>query len=132
MISQGTSLQHSTLQFLSETGCEPSPQPVRLQTNSSGDTSGGTALRSNFLGNAASSNNICTSASQILVCGSMTIHDQVIMGPHHNEKNKNNMMIVYTAKYIQFKGLSFISYFCLVFNVYVLSFCFKKNVVLCF
>lgn len=36
----------------------------RLQTNSSGDASGATAFRSNFLDNSASSNNIYTSASQ--------------------------------------------------------------------
>lgn len=92
-----------------EKGCEPSPQPVRLQTNSSEDASGTTGLRSNFLGNTASSNNICTTASQTLVCGSMIIHDQVIRGLHKNEKNKNNAMIVYTAKCIEFKELSFTS-----------------------
>lgn len=127
MISRGTSRNtlHCTAVSVRETG-DKSPRPVRLQTSSSGDAPGATALRSNFLGNAASSSNICTSASQTLVHGSMTIHDKVIMGPHRNEKSKNNAAVTDTAECIQCKGwsfiLSFISYFCLVFNVHIFSF----------
>ena len=85
-----------------ETGYEQSPQPVRLQTNSSGDASGSTALRSNFLANAASSKSIYISASQRPVHGSMTIHDKVSTGPRRNEKNKNDAGGVDTTKCIQF------------------------------
>lgn len=86
----------------------PFPRPARLQTNSPGDASGPTALPSNFLGNTASSNAIYTSASQTPVHGSMTAHDKVITGARRNEKNKNNAVVVDTAKCIQCKGIAFI------------------------
>lgn len=83
----GSLTQHSSLHcsFCRRNRIEE-PPTVRLQTSSSGDAPGATALTSNFLGNAASSSNICTGASQTLVHGSVTIHDKVIMGPHRNEK----------------------------------------------
>ena len=118
----------AALQFLSEKQKRAEPQQSgRLQTNLSGDGSEATALRSNFLGNAASSKNIHISASQTLVHGSKTTHDKVIMGPQGNEKNKNNAEVLDTATCISSTGLSFISYFWFVFNINALSFCKKKK-----
>jgi hypothetical protein len=68
------------------------PPRVRLQTHSSGDAPESTALRSNFLGNTASGNNIYARASQTVAHGSVTIYDKVTIVPQRNENNKNNVV----------------------------------------
>lgn len=119
MISQGISVQCSSLLcnfyqrnriWAEPPTCQTGPRP----------TVQGTHLEAQLLEVISlvplPPNNIYTSASQILVYGSMTTHDKVIMGPQRKEKNKNKAVVVDTAKCIQFKGLSIlrsrISSFC--------------------
>lgn len=58
------------------------------------DASGSAALRSNFLINAASSNNIYTIASQTLVHGSMTVHDELSLVPREMRKRRTMQRVL--------------------------------------
>lgn len=97
MISQGISMQCSSLLCNFYLRNRIWVEPPNCQTGSR-PTVQGTHLEAQLLEVISlvtlPPNNIYTSASQILVYGSMTTHDKVIMGPQRNEKIRTKQWVL--------------------------------------